>query len=113
MSEKAPPQGPLESALRKSTEGASWLEGTDFGVVELAAAYARRIDQGTAEFMSGEIDSTTYNKVLYLGPHLLNTLKAAGLSPEDRLKIMAAKGPEKEVDALDDLKKQRRKRAAG
>lgn len=105
--------GPLEQALRKSVEGASWLQGTDGAAVELAAMYAQRIDQGTREFRLGEIDSSSYNKVLYLGPHLLNTLKAVGLSPEDRMKIMLATGPVKEADVVDELKNRRRKRASG
>lgn len=113
MSDVEPLPGPLEGALRKSVAAASWLQATDSAAVELAAMYAQRIDQGAVEFRLGEIDSSTYNKVLYLGPHLLNTLKAVGLSPEDRMKIMLATGPAKEADAVDDLKNRRRKRASG
>lgn len=113
MSEVEPFLGPLEKALRESVKSASWLQATDSAAVELAAMYAQRIDQGAVEFRLGEIDSSTYNKVLYLGPHLLNTLKAVGLSPEDRMKIMLATGPAKEADAVDDLKNRRRKRASG
>lgn len=105
--------GPLELALRKSVSASSWLDPADGAVIELAAMYARRIDQGTREFLLGEIDSTSYNKVLYLGPHLLNTLKSAGLSPEDRMRIMGATAPAKEADLVDDLKHRRRKRASG
>lgn len=105
--------GPLERALRESVAAATWLDPTDAGAVELAAVYARRMDKGAVEMDEGLIDSTAYNKVLYLGPHLLNTLKSVGLAPAERMKIMAAKGPAKEADAVDELKHRRRKRAAG
>lgn len=113
MSDPEELPGALEGALRKAVKGASWLQDTDAGAVELAAMYARRIDQGTREFRLGEIDSMNYNKVLYLGPHMLNTLKALGLSPEDRMRIMLTAEPAKEADIVDDLKHRRRKRASG
>lgn len=103
----------LEGKVRQTLRDTPWVEGTDQATVELAATYARRIDQATAEFESGEISSSDYTKVLYLGPHLLNTLKALGGSPEERQKLLAGRGEEKEVDPVDDLLKQRRKRAAG
>lgn len=105
--------GPLEAALAGAVAAATWLVASDMGAVELAAVYARRIDKGTLEFLAGEIDSTDYNKVLYLGPHVLNTMKAIGLSPAERVKIMANVGPVKEADVVDDLKNRRRKRASG
>lgn len=105
--------GPLETALDEAVKAAGWLSPSDVTAVALAATYARRIDHGTVEFLNGEIDSSTYNKVLYLGPHLLNTLKAIGLAPEERMKILAAVGPVKEADPVDELKNRRRKRAAG
>ena len=105
--------GPLERSLRSSVESATWLKSSDGAAIELAAMYAQRLDQGAREFRLGEIDSSAYNKVLYLGPHLLNTLKAIGLSPEERMKIMLASEPVKEADAVDDLKNRRRKRATG
>lgn len=113
MSDEDVTAGPLEAALAKAVVAATWLKESDMGAVELAAVYARRIDHGTREFIDGEIDSTAYNKVLYLGPHVLNTMKAIGLSPVERLKIMEAVGPVKEADAVDELKHRRRKRAAG
>lgn len=113
MTSPDPSLGPLEKALRESVAAATWLEATDSGAVELAAAYARRMDHGNAEFLAGEIDSSSFNKVLYLGPHLLNTLKAIGLAPEERMKILSAKPVAGEGDAVDELKKRRgRKQAA-
>lgn len=105
--------GPLEAALRKAVKAATWLQASDMGAIELAAVYAQRMDQGAREFRLGEIDSMSYNKVLYLGPHVLNTLKALGLSPDDRIRIMQSSEPVKEADLVDDLKNRRRKRAAG
>ncbi len=105
--------GPLERALRDAVEAAVWLEASDGAVVELAAMYARRMDQGWVEFQSGDLTSTDYNKVLYLGPHLLNTLKSIGLSPEDRQNILAARPVEREVDLVDDLRNKRRARVVG
>lgn len=110
MVQDLPIVGPLESALRSSIEHAPWLSPSDSGAVELAAAYARRIDQGTREFLSGEIESSEFNKVLYLGPHLLNTLKSIGLAPEERQKILSMATAKAEVDPVDELK-QRRLRA--
>lgn len=103
----------LEFRVRQTLKDAPWVESTDQAAVDLAAVYARRIDQATAEFESGEISSSDFTKALYLGPHLLNTLKALGGAPEDRQKLLAARGDKKEVDPVDDLLKQRRKRAAG
>lgn len=105
--------GPLETALDEAVKAAEWLSPSDMAAVALASTYARRIDKGTVEFADGEIDSPTYNKVLYLGPHLMNTLKAIGLAPEERIKILAAVGPVKEADPVDELKNRRRKRVAG
>lgn len=113
MNDDAPSSGPLEAALLAAVSAATWLKPSDMGAVELAAIYARRIDHGSVEFLAGEIDSTAYNKVLYLGPHVLNTMKAIGLSPVERMKIMESVGPVKEADAVDDLKNRRRKREAG
>lgn len=101
--------GPLEKAVTSSVEDAQWLAGSDDAAIELAKTYARRIDQGTREFDSGELTSTDYNKVLYLGPHLLNTLRALGATPEERKSL--TEGNDVEVDPLDELKRKRRQRA--
>lgn len=113
MSEPEELHGPLEGALRRAVKAATWLQDSDVGAVELASMYAQRMDQGAREFRLGDLDSMNYNKVLYLGPHLLNTLKALGLAPEDRMRIMLSTEPAKESDIVDDLKHRRRKRVAG
>ena len=74
----------LVDEVEASTAAASWLAATDRAAIRLAKTYAARLDQGAEEFASGVIDSTEYNKVLYLGPHLLNTLKALGCTPAER-----------------------------
>jgi hypothetical protein len=62
-----------------AVEAMSWLRPTDQATVELARSYAERID---AAIDSGtEADAA---KALYLGPHLLNTLRALGGAPADR-----------------------------
>ena len=103
--------GPLEKAVTSSVDNASWLADSDDATVELAKTYARRIDKGTREFDSGELTSTDYNKVLYLGPHLLNTLRALGATPEERKSL--TEGNDAEVDAFDELKRRRRQKAQG
>src|SRR5690625_2667578 len=101
--------GPLEEAVTSSVDNASWLAGSDDAAIELAKTYARRIDKGTVGFESGELTSTDYNKVLYLGPHLLNTLRALGATPEER-KLLTS-GDSDAEDAFDELKKKRRQKA--
>ena len=103
--------GPLEEAVTSSVEGAAWLANSDDATIELAKTYARRIDQGTREFDSGELTSTDYNKVLYLGPHLLNTLRALGATPEERKSL--TEGTSTEVNPIDELKRKRRQKNAG
>src|SRR5699024_2335132 len=110
-SSEEPQNGPLESAVSKSVNDAQWLEDSDSAAVELARTYARRIDRGTVEFESGELTSTDYNKVLYLGPHLLNTLRALGATPEERKSL--TEGTSTEVNPIDELKRKRRQKNAG
>lgn len=106
--------GPLESVVVASMAGSSWIEPSDSAAIELARTYARRIDKASAEFESGDLSSTDYNKVLYLGPHLLNTLKALGGAPEERAKLVEALKPTtEEVDEVSAIRNKRRKRAAG
>lgn len=106
-------RGPIEASLREAVAAASWLEASDGALVELGAMYARRLDHAWNEFASGALDGPELTKTLYIGPHLLGTLKSLGLSPEDRQKIMASKPAVKEVDLVDDLKRKRRARAVG
>lgn len=109
MAEDNDLNGPLEKAVTSSVDNASWLADSDDATVELAKTYARRIDKGTREFESGELTSTDYNKVLYLGPHLLNTLKALGAAPEERRSLTS--DDSNSDDAFDELKKKRRQKA--
>ena len=57
----------------------TWLHPSDRAAVDLAVAYARRIDLALAEGDGPEV-----TKALYLGPHLLNTLRALGGAPAER-----------------------------
>lgn len=100
--------GPLERQIDAAVDGMEWLSEADKASVELARVYARRIDEATLNEQGQEV-----TKALYLGPHLLNTLKALGGTPDERMKMLATKGEEKEVDSIDDLRKKRRPRAAG
>jgi hypothetical protein len=66
----------------------TWLAPTDQAAVDLALAYAERIDEALAGGDGYEV-----TKALYLGPHLLNTLRALGGAPAER----KALGAEQEV----------------
>ena len=69
----------LVGSLTVTVAAASWLKPTDQTAVDLAFTYARRIDSAIA---TGEGQEVT--KALYLGPHLLNTLRELGLTPGAR-----------------------------
>lgn len=69
----------MMQSVRDAVARMGWLEATDQAAVDLALTYAERID-AALELESGP-DVT---KALYLGPHLLNTLRALGGTPADR-----------------------------
>lgn len=69
----------LSDSVSTSVEAMTWLKPSDQAAVDLALAYAARIDEALAE---GEGQEVT--KALYLGPHLLNTLRALGGAPAER-----------------------------
>jgi hypothetical protein len=69
----------LAASVLASVKGMHWLAATDQAAVDLALAYAARIDEALAD---GEGQEVT--KALYLGPHLLNTLRALGGAPAER-----------------------------
>lgn len=71
--------GNLNASVRASIAQMSWLAPTDRAAVDLALTYAERIDEALA---TGEGQEVT--KALYLGPHLLNTLRALGGTPAER-----------------------------
>lgn len=70
---------PLTASVLAAVEQMSWLQPTDQAAVDLALTYAARIDAALTE---GEGQEVT--KALYLGPHLLNTLRALGGAPAER-----------------------------
>lgn len=104
MKKLEPVRGSLETSVRKSVEGMPWLAPSDHAAIELAATYAARIDEAVD---TG--DNALATKALYLGPHLLNTLRALGGTPEERKALTA--GESQEVDPIDELKKKRAVRA--
>ena len=59
----------LEAAVQRSLEAMTWLTDADQATRDLALTYARRIDE------TGDV---------YIGPHLINVLKALGGTPEAR-----------------------------
>ena len=74
----------LEASVKAAVKAMTWLRPSDRAAAELALAYARQIDAATA---GGERQDIT--KTLYLGPHLLNTLRALGGTPVER-QVLAA-----------------------
>lgn len=98
------PLGSLEASVRKSVEGMPWLTPSDNAAIELAATYAARIDRAVD---GGDEQAAT--KALYLGPHLLNTLRALGGAPIERKALTS--GEAQEVDPIDELKRKRAGRA--
>lgn len=100
--------GPLERQVDVASKDMAWLTPADQAAVELARVYARRIDAAT---LSGDGQEVT--KALYLGPHLLNTLRALGGTPDERMKMLASQEKPEEVDSIDSLRSKRRPRAAG
>lgn len=71
--------GGLQAVVESSVEAMVWLKDSDQATVKLAVVYAQQIDAAVA---SG--DESTAVKALYLGPHLLNALRALGGAPADR-----------------------------
>lgn len=71
----------LSESLDATIGAMTWLKPSDGAAVALAALYARQIDTVVAEH---EVGSQELTKALYLGPHLLNTLRALGGAPAER-----------------------------
>ena len=92
------PIGALESAVVDAVASASWLASTDGPAVALARHYAAVMDA-----------AEDVQKAAYLGPHLLNALKALGLSPEAR---QALEIKTKVDSPVDELKQRRQRRTA-
>lgn len=102
--------GPLEASIVEAVGRMRWLEPSDGAAVELARTYARRIDVGMSEFEDGLISSTDLNKVLYLGPHILNTLRALGGTPKERKELLEGVGTPGGM--MDELKAKRKQKSA-
>jgi hypothetical protein len=77
----------LSEAVEQSFEGMAWLRSADTAAMELARKYAARIDEAL-EYAEGQ----EVTKALYLGPHLLNTMRELGGSPQSR-KAMQSSDP--------------------
>ena len=69
----------LQESVKAAVALMGWLKPTDGAAVDLALTYAARIDEALT---FGEGQEVT--KALYLGPHLLNTLRALGGTPGER-----------------------------
>ena len=69
----------LATSVQTAVGRMHWLADTDQAAIDLALTYAARIDEAL-EFGEGQ----EVTKALYLGPHLLNTLRALGGTPGDR-----------------------------
>jgi hypothetical protein len=72
----------LTEAVREAVEAMTWLQTSDAGLIAVAYKYAETIDQ------AGDV------KVIgWVGPHLVNALRALGGSPTDRLALRVDKQP--------------------
>lgn len=69
----------LVKKLDEAVASMRWLKPSDEATVALARVYAARID---AAVEAGDEAETV--KVMYLGPHLLNTLRSLGGTPAER-----------------------------
>lgn len=85
----------LTSSVEAAVAEMDWLAPTDQAAVDLALTYAARIDEALA---TGEGQEVT--KALYLGPHLLNTLRQLGGTPGDRALLSGDKAPEGKLAQL-------------
>lgn len=80
MAESKDERGELRREVDASIAAMGWLVDADKGTVALARVYADRIDEALETGAGVEV-----TKALYLGPHLLGTLRALGGTPEGRL----------------------------
>lgn len=106
----------LESKVQASVDRMTWLEETDEATVQLALQYARRIDVALRIADENPREpklQEAATKALYLGPHLLNTMRALGGAPGERMDLTGAraKGGEEEDEVADFLKFQKRANA--
>lgn len=115
MEETSPEPLGLEQSVLDAVAAMHWIKDSDLAAVKLARTYAQRIDKAMEDFEAGLIDSTALNKVLYLGPHLLNTLRALGGTPAERKALLegGAATPGGKMDELKKKREERRRAAAG
>lgn len=99
--------GSLVDAVDASIAAMDWVTDADDAAVTLARTYAQRIDEAVAV---GEGQEVT--KALYLGPHLLNTLRALGGAPDARGQLDTGKPASAAASALDKYR-QRAKSSKG
>lgn len=71
----------LSESVDAAVGAMTWLKPSDGAGVALARLYAAQID--TVVEVS-DVGSQELTKALYLGPHLLNTLRALGGAPAER-----------------------------
>lgn len=90
--------GVLLASVNASVAAMAWVQDGDAATVELAREYARRID-AALDFARANPDDQkaqeAATKALYLGPHLLNTLRALGGTPDARKELGGDEGKAK------------------
>jgi hypothetical protein len=83
------PDGPILAGVKAAVEQMSWLTETDKAMVELAFAYAQRMDASD--------DAKTFG---YLGQNLTPVLRALGGTPADRKSLGLSDAPKGALAAL-------------
>ncbi len=78
----------LTESVETAVAAMLWLKPSDRAAVDLALTYAGQID---AVLETG--DAQQIVKALYLGPHLLNTLRAIGGTPAERKALIGQHEP--------------------
>lgn len=84
--------GQLLDSVNESIGKMTWIKPADRAAVALAETYARQIDDvldgpdAKCKECGADCgpDAAQITKALYLGPHLLNALRALGATPEGR-----------------------------
>lgn len=98
----------LADAVESSISQMPWLTNADDATIALARTYATRIDQAVS---TGEGQEVT--KALYLGPHLLNTMRALGGTPEARGALETDKGASSAASKLSEYRDRAKSRTKG
>lgn len=80
----APDPESLEGAYVEAVGEMNWLTDTDKALVRMGREYARQIDDVLRD---PTVDKQTKTKTLYLGPHLIGTLKELGGTPGSRQEL--------------------------